>query len=111
MVGRRIGIGTAYKLDGGRNVLELLALVAPHEEHADLDAVTSREFDGAAHLLDADTALHRIEDALAAALGADPDAIAAQLGEAWTASSLCRRSARVMVSNGRCRPRARSSLE
>ncbi len=66
-------------LDGGRNILYLLALVAPHQEHADENPMLLREFDGTADLLDADAALHRVQYPLAAALGADPDPIATQV--------------------------------
>ena len=68
-------------LDRGLDVLEFLALVTPHEEHAHLDAVRLRQLAGAAYLLDADAALHGVEDALAAALRAYPDAVAAQLAQ------------------------------
>ena len=40
-----------------------------------------RQAAGAAHLLDLHAALHGVEDLLAAALGADPDAIAAELAQ------------------------------
>ena len=68
-------------IHGGGDVFELLALVSPHEEHADLDAVRLRQPAGAAHLLDFHAALHGVEDLLAAALRSDPDAIAAELAQ------------------------------
>ena len=46
----------------------VLAVVPPHQEHPDLDAVLLRHLRGALHLLDLDAALHGVEDPLAAAL-------------------------------------------
>src|SRR3984957_14051789 len=65
-----LGVALFDMLDCGRNILHLLTLVAPHQEHADADSVLLREFNGPANLLDADTALHRVQYPLAAALGA-----------------------------------------
>src|SRR6185295_13466820 len=61
------------------DVVDRLPFVAPHEEHTDLDAVALRRLGGPAHLLGRDPPLHGVEDALAAALRTDPDAVAAHL--------------------------------
>ena len=76
-----VGIARLHVLDRGGDVFELLAFVTPHEEHADLDALLVRQPAGATHLFDLHAALHGVEDLLAAALRADPDAIAAELAQ------------------------------
>src|SRR3954453_2250791 len=70
-----------HVIDGGFYVIQLLALVAPHEEHTGLDSVAPAKSHRVTDLLDGNTALHGIENALRTALGADPDAHASELGE------------------------------
>ena len=105
-----VRIGSLHVLDGGGDVFQLFALVTPHQEHADGDPVILREPHRRAHLPGRDAAFHRVEDPLAAAFRPDPYPMTAECLQRPTASSLCRRSARVIVSNGRCRPRASSSF-
>ena len=73
-----VGPAGLHVFDGGFDVAQILAFVAPHQEHAGLDAVLAAQRDCFAHLLDRDAALHGIQDSLRAALRADPHAKAAQ---------------------------------
>ncbi len=65
-------------LNGGLNVFDLLAFVAPHQEHADLNSVLLAKSNRIAHLLNGNAALHGVENALRAALRTDPNAKAAK---------------------------------
>ena len=67
--------------DGGFDVFDLFAFIAPHEEHAALDVACAAQVYGALDLLHLDAAVHGVENALRTALRADPDAEAAELGE------------------------------
>ncbi len=68
-------------LDGRFDILQLFALVAPHQEHAGLDAPRLASGDRRLHLPHGDAAFHGIEDSLRAAFGADPNTEATKLGE------------------------------
>jgi hypothetical protein len=72
-----VGVGLLDVLDRRLDVRNLFALVAPHQEHACLDASLLREPHRGLHFVDGDSAFHAIEDALRSALGADPNAEAA----------------------------------
>src|SRR6185312_11619522 len=67
-----IGVAFFDMLHSRRDILQLLALVTPHQEHADANAVLVCEFDRAPYLLDTDTPLHSVQYFLTAALRAYP---------------------------------------
>ena len=81
VVKKMSGFVSADVFDGGFDVVQFFAFVAPHQEHAALDAALAGEGDGLLDLLDLDAAIHGVEDSLGAAFGADPDAEAAEFGE------------------------------
>src|ERR1700735_2451518 len=60
--------------DGGLNILHLLALIAPHEKHAALDAAFTAEIDAGLHLVEFDATVHRLENPRGPALRAAPNA-------------------------------------
>src|ERR1700727_3848916 len=66
-------LALADQINGWRDVIDLLAGISPHQEHTHLNAVTLGRFGGPNHLIHRDAALHRVEDALAAAFRTDPD--------------------------------------
>ncbi len=68
-------------LHRGGDVFQFLPFIAPHQKHADSNPVLLRQLHGAPHLLDRDPPLHGVQDSLAAALRADPDAMATQLAQ------------------------------
>src|SRR5437879_3318006 len=68
-----------HVLDRGFDILNLLALVAPHQKHPGFNAPGLRERGRGAHLLDRHSSLHGVEHALRPALRADPHAEATEL--------------------------------
>ena len=72
------GADALQVVDRRLEVLGLLALVAEHDEHADLDAARLQQARRVLHLLDGHAPVHRVEHPLRAALGADPQPLAAQ---------------------------------
>src|SRR5437763_15620335 len=81
-----VGIALLDMLDGRCDVIELFALVAPHQKHPYADAMLLRKFDSASDLLHRNAALHCVQDALAAALRAYPDPIAAKIPQRFHSS-------------------------
>src|SRR5258708_5817609 len=74
-------LAPAYQIDRCRNVINLLARISPHQKHTHLNPVTLRRIGGPDYLIHLDAALHRVEDALAAAFRTDPDPIATHIGQ------------------------------
>src|ERR1700678_4253239 len=73
-----VGAALLDVIHGGLNVGDLLAFVAPHEEHAGLDAVLFAKRNSLPHLLHLYTALHSVQNALRTAFRSDPDTEASQ---------------------------------
>src|ERR1700735_2605274 len=68
-------------LHGRFDIRDLLAFIAPHEEHARCNPVRFAESNGSLNLFHRNPALHRIEDLLRAAFRPDPDSRATELTE------------------------------
>src|ERR1700733_2285683 len=63
------------------NIFQLFSLITPHQKHSALNAALPAHSNRLLDLLDLDSTIHRIENALGSAFRADPDAKAAQLGK------------------------------
>ena len=67
--------------DGRFDILQLFAVIPPHQEHPALDAARLAGSHSGLHLFNGNAAFHGVEDSLRAALRADPHAEATEFGQ------------------------------
>src|ERR1700674_3321970 len=76
-----IGISFLHVLNSRFDIAKLLALVAPHQKHSSFDSVRFAHSYRGSYFFSGDAPFHSIQDALRAALGADPHAKASHFSE------------------------------
>src|ERR1700730_806105 len=76
-----VRLALLYEVHGGGDIVDLFTGISPHQEHTHLNSIALRRIGGPDDLIDFDAPLHSVEDALAAALGTDPDSITTHIGK------------------------------